>query len=111
MTLSVNPDDLIELTQLEYLLKELVNHQEISIRLKLKSQPWPEHFSTVLVFARHAIVLTHMPTRTVTNIAKPVQVAAFEIDRPHKVFLPFRRYIVNPVCERLKGEKDGLLHA
>ena len=103
---------LIELTQLEALMRELAEQrQDIAIRLQMEGQLFPEHFSTVLVFSRHAILLTHMPTRTVTNVATLDRVTAFEIDRPHKGFSPFQRYVMNPVCERLNGRKNGLLHA
>lgn len=111
MTTLQNPN-LIELDQTENLLHELANQrQEVSIRPKTKASSWPEHFSGGLVFSRHAILLTHMPTRTVTNIPDLNRVTGFEIDLPHKIFLPFERYVINPVCERLKGKRYGLRHA
>ena len=110
MTLLVNPDT-VELAQLENPLQEPAKRHQILIRLKINCQAWLEHFSIVLVCARHATLLPYVLTLAVTYIAAPGEVMAFEIDRPHKVFLQFQRYCVNPVCERLKGEKDGLLHA
>ena len=90
MIKSVNPP-VIELAQLENLMWDLANEHRISIRLKIEGQAWPEHFSIVVVFARHAILLAHMPTRSVTNITDLGEVTAFELDRPHKVFLPWQR--------------------
>lgn len=111
MTPLQNPN-LIGLDQIENLPGELANQrQEVSIRLKTKAGSWPEYFSGVLVFSRQAILLTHMPTCTVTNVPDLNRVTGFEIDLPHKIFLPFERYVINPVCERLKGKRYGLRHA
>lgn len=96
---------------LQRLLNELASEQNhISIRLELSGVMWMEHFSTVLIFNRRAFLLTHMPTRSVINIPDVNQVTGFEIDHPHKLFLPYRHYAIDPLLGRIKMKKDGLLH-
>lgn len=97
---------------LRLLLKELANEQRhISIRLELGGVLWMEHFSGVLLFSQRAFLLTHMPTRSVTNIPDVNQVTGFEIDHPHKLFLPYQRYAIDTVSGLIKMKNDGLLHA
>ena len=97
---------------LQLLLEELANEQKhISIRLELGGVLWMEHFSSVLLFSQRAFLLTHMPTRSVTNIPDVNQVTGFEIDRPHKLFLPYQLYAIDPVSGVIKMKKDGLLYA
>lgn len=97
---------------LHLLLEELANEQKhISIRLELSGVMWMEHFSTVLLFSKRAFLLTHMPTRSVTNIPDINQVTGFEIDHPHRLFLPNQHYAIDPLLGRIKLKKDGLLHA
>lgn len=77
--------------------------------MRLQQQHWPDQFAQVIVVARHAILLAHMPTRTVTNIPDLRDVSAFQIDKAHAGFIPFHTYYVEyTVPERLK--RDGLLY-
>lgn len=77
--------------------------------MRLQKQPWPDHFAHVIVFARHAILLAHIPTRTVTNIPDLRNVTAFQIDKAHAGFIPFQSYYVeDTVTDTLK--RDGLLY-
>lgn len=97
---------------LENLLSDLAAQQNyISIRLELNGEMWMEHFSSVLVFSQRAFLLTHMPTRSVVNIPDVNLITGFEIDHPHKLFLPYQCYGIDPVSGRIKIRKDGLLHA
>ena len=102
----------VDVSVLETLLHDLANRRtDIAIRLELNGTSRPEHFSGVLVAAGHAIVLTHMPTRTVTTLRDLREVTGFEIDRAYKDLQPFQYYRINPRCVSLKKEKNGLLHA
>lgn len=100
----------VDIAGLTSLLQDLFSaHTGISIRMRLQQQPWPAHFAQVIVLARHAILLAHMPTRTVTNIPDLRYVSAFEIDQAHAGFIPYHTYHVEyTVTERLK--RDGLLY-
>ena len=82
----------------------------ILIHMRLHNQSWPDQFSQVVIFARHAILLAHMPTRTVTNIPDLEDVSAFQIDKAHAGLEPFHTYYVEYAgTEKSKG--DGLLYA
>lgn len=92
--------DIIQTTVEAFALKDLLHdlavvETQISIRVHVKGQPPASSFASVLVFAKHAIILAHMPSRTVINITDLHEVVAFEIDRPYKAFLPHRLYSVN----------------
>lgn len=102
----------LDLQQLKDLLRDLSDQRaDISIRLQLDGRSWLEHFSSVLVFSRHTLLLVHMPTRTVVNIHDLNRVSGFIIDQPYRSVVPFQRYVIDPLCERLKKKSDGLLHA
>ena len=82
--------------QLKELLFDLANQQqEIHIRLQLNGKFWLDHFANVLVFSKHAILLTHMPTRTVIHIPDLKDVTGFEINRAYKRFSHFHRYTIH----------------
>lgn len=103
------PASTVDIAELTSLLQDLFStHPGISIRLKLQQQPWPE-FAQVIVFARHAILLAHMPTRTVTNISDLKNISEFQIDKAHAGLIPFHTYYVeHTVTGRMK--RDGLLY-
>lgn len=103
---------MIDIAGLGKLLYDLGNHQrEIYIRLQLNGQPVPEHFFNVLIYSKHVVILTHMPTRTVVHIPDLRQVRGFEIDQPYGSLSPFKHYMVSPPPELHKDRIDGLLHA
>lgn len=100
------------MAELEKLLYDLANHQrEVYIRLQVNGQPVPEHFFNVLICSKHAVILTHMPTRTVMHIPDLRQITGFEIDQPYGSLRPFQHYLVSPLRELHKERIDGLLHA
>jgi hypothetical protein len=77
----------------------------------MEGEHWPRHFSQVLVFASHSILLVHMPTHTITNVDDLSRVTAFELDGPCLEFAANSRYSVTSTPTQLKPETDGLLHA
>lgn len=100
-----------DLDQLRGLLENLANQRkEISIRLQLNDNQWMDFFASVLVFSKHAILLMHMPTRTVVHIPDLKQISGFEIDQPWKQFIPFHRYFIKPHQEII-DTNDGLFYA
>ncbi|MEX2235744.1 MAG: hypothetical protein WD824_26535 [Cyclobacteriaceae bacterium] len=100
-----------DLNQLKDLLQNLVNQKkDISIRLQLNDNEWMDHFASVLVFSKHAILLMHMPTSTVVHIPDLKQVSGFELDQPCEQFIPFHRYFIRPHKQTI-DTNDGLLYA
>ena len=100
-----------DLDHLQALLQELANQRnEISIRLQLNDNQWMDFFASVLVFSKHAILLMHMPTRTVVHIPDLKQISGFEIDQPCKQFIAFHRYFIRPHQE-IADTNDGLFYA
>ena len=98
------PVQAINTRQLKALLRELTIHEtETSIKLEINGETHSEHFSTVLVFEEHALLLTHLPTRTVLSVPNLHEVTGFMIDKPCQSFLPFQRYIVRDVSLTKKG--------
>lgn len=89
------PSKAIHLCELKDLLHNLT-HQESRtlVKLEIAGKMMPDYFSTVLVFEKHALLLTHLPTRSVLNVPHLDQVTAFMVDQPHQMFLPFERYVV-----------------
>src|SRR5688500_1199006 len=89
------PVEAINAAQLKALLHDLAHHEtRTSIRLEIKGKILPDHFSTVLVFEEHALLLTHLPTRSVLNVPDLNEVTGFIIDRPYQYFLPLHRYML-----------------
>ena len=82
-----------------------------SIRLHVEGNPRSPHFSKILVFARHAILLAHIPTRTVINLPDLYKVDAFELDKPYDAFSAFTLYVVKTKSPELKQVNDGLFYA
>jgi hypothetical protein len=100
------PAQAIGTGKLKALLRDLTNIEtQTSIRLEINGKTLPEHFSTVLVFEEHALLLTHLPTRTVLNVPDLDEVTGFMIDKPCQSFLPFRRYLVRDasVTKKIHG--------
>lgn len=99
-----------DVDQLKDLLQNLANeNKEISIRLQLNDDQWMGYFASVLVFSKHALLLMHLPTRTVVHIPDLKQISGFEIDQPCKQFIPFHRYYINPHVPIVANE--GLTYA
>src|SRR5688500_2365303 len=89
------PVEAINAAQLKALLHDLANHEtRTSIRLEIEGKILPDHFSRVLVFEKHALLLTHLPTRSVLNVPDLDKVTGFIIDQPYQYFLPLQRYSV-----------------
>ena len=89
------PRKAISQHELETLLRDLAsNRTHASIKLEIGGKSTSDHFSSVPVFEKHALLLTHLPTRTVVNVRNPHDISAFLIDEPYQMFLPFRRYRV-----------------
>lgn len=100
-----------DLNQLRDLLEHLADkRKEISIRLQLNDNVWMDHFSSVLVFSKHAILLMHMPTRTIVHIPDLNEISGFEIDQPCKQFIPSHRYFIKPHPQAIEVN-DGLSYA
>jgi hypothetical protein len=99
------------ITELRGLLQALADeNKEVSIRLHADDRSWTDHYANVLVFCSHAILLAHMPTRTVINIPDLKHIRAFEIDRPYKLFKAFNRYTVHHEPEEMQttgGERTS----
>ena len=100
----------VDVHELKDLLQAIaVNSNGVSIRLHLKGQPAPQYFADVLVFAKHALLLVHMPTRTVLNVPDLNQVASFTLNQTFECFSPFQEYrIMQPHPK--KRSDDGLFH-
>lgn len=100
----------VDVHELKDLLQAIaVNNNGISIRLRLIGQPEPQHFADVLVFAKHALLLVHMPTRTVLNVPDLNQVTSFTLNRTFECFSAFQEYrVIQPHPE--KRSDDGLFH-
>jgi hypothetical protein len=91
-----NPVNAVRPGQLKALLRDLSSPKaNVSIRLEVKGGTLTDRFATVLVYEEHALLLTHLPTRTVINVPHIDDVTGFVIDKPHLSFLPFRHYVVN----------------
>jgi hypothetical protein len=89
------PVEGISPVQLKALLRHLANPQtRTAIRLEIKGKTLPDYFSTVLVFEEHALLLTHLPTRSVLNVPNLDEVTGFMVDQACQIFLPLRRYMV-----------------
>src|SRR5687768_193966 len=100
-----------DLDQLRGLLQDLaIQGKEISIRLQLNDNQWMDFFASVLVFSKHAILLMHMPTRTVVHIPDLKQISGFEIDQPYQHLIPFHRYFIKPHQEVI-DTNEGLFYA
>ncbi|HTF30387.1 MAG TPA: hypothetical protein VK625_16155 [Flavitalea sp.] len=99
-------------SQFSSLIHDLASKRNgVSIRLQFRGEQWLEHFASVLVFSKEAILLTHMPTRTVINVPDLNKVTGFEIDQPFNAFLPFQRYTIKLQNQEGEIPNDGLLYA
>jgi hypothetical protein len=99
----------VKLEQFKSLLLDLEsNRKDISIRLELKGELWTENFSTVLVFSRQELILTHLPTRTIQYIKDVNDITAFELDRPYIIFERCKHYQITPVFQPFNSR--GLLY-
>jgi hypothetical protein len=88
-------EKLSNVEELKSLLRDLASsNTTTSIRLKFQDNDWCDHYSQVLVFAKHATLLAHMPSRTVVHVPDLTQVTAFELDCPHKGYSPGCVYLV-----------------
>lgn len=93
----------IDLYQLTLLLQDLESlKKNISIRVQVQDEPWMETFSTVLVFSRHALILSHIQAGTVKYIRQVSDIIGFEIDQPYMIFNPFQPYRISPGSEDVK---------
>ena len=109
---ATSPSVEIEPSQFTSLLHDLASKRNgISIRLQFRGELWLEHFASVLVFSKEAILLTHMPTRTVINVPDLKKVTGFEIDQPMTAFLPFQRYTIKLQTQEGEIRNGGLLYA
>ena len=86
-----------------------VNNNGVSIKLRLIGQPAPQYFADVLVFEKHALLLVHMPTRTVLNVPDLSHVTSFTLNRTFECFSAFQEHrVIQPYPE--KRSDDGLFH-
>lgn len=101
----------VGILELRALLQDLFSTRpDVLIRMRLHNQSWPDQFSQVIVFARHAILLAHMTTRTITNIPDLENVSAFQIDKRHAGLEPFHTYYFE-YAGTGKSKGNGLLYA
>lgn len=95
--------------QLKCILHDLTkHHSQTSIRLEVNGEILSEHFSSVLVFEEHALLLTHLPTRSVFNIPNLDEVTAFMIDKPYQLLMPFQRYMVRTTSVTKKSRTSWI---
>lgn len=111
MSVSHTHERIIDVYALKNLFDDLSSARtDISVRLQMKNQPWSPHFASILVFAKHAIMFVHMPTRTVIHVPDLHEVQGFEINQEYKEFSAFRKYAVSHPHSQ-KQEQDGALYA
>lgn len=93
----------IDLSEFSLMLQGLEKtRKDIFIRVQLIGEEWMEHFSNVLVFTPHAIILNHVPTRTIRYIRNINDVAAFEMNHPYSILNAFKRYYISRYSKGLK---------
>jgi hypothetical protein len=110
LTEAVHPTDISQLKEL--LITLASERKDISIRLEIDGQSWTEYYSSVLVFSEHAILLTHMPTRTVIHISDLKNITGFQIDHPYKSFYSFHAYHISGEQQPInRKEKTFSSHA
>jgi hypothetical protein len=93
----------------ELLHKIAVADKGVSIRLHLIDRPAPQYFAEVLVYAKHALLLVHMPTRTVLNVPDLSQVTSFTLNKAFEVFSGGQEYKVIQ-SHPLKRSEHGPFH-
>ena len=87
----------ITVGELKVLLEKLAKAPDrISIRFHLKDGSLPSLYYEVLVFTSHALVLAHIPSRTILHVAQLTDVVAFEFERAFSGYEPQHRYGVKP---------------
>ena len=84
--------------------------KHVCIRLQLSEGLWTEHYAQVLVFSNRFLLLSHMPTRTVTHIPDFCDITGFMIDVQFGSFMPFKKYFVNQSKVPVKIENNGSLY-
>lgn len=97
--------------QLRNLLHDLALTTSVSIRIRMENHPWPAHFSRVLVVTSKAILLAHMPTRTVTYHCDLAGAEEFELNSDHDIFSAFTPYTLKIKSPQLNHQINGRLHA
>ena len=102
--------DTVYIHELKELLHKIaVAEKGVSIRLRLIDRPASQYFAEVLVYAKHALLLVHMPTRTVLNVPDLTQVASFELNKTFENFSGCQEYkVIQP--HPLKRNADGPFH-
>ncbi|MDQ2658412.1 MAG: hypothetical protein M3Y60_13400 [Bacteroidota bacterium] len=101
----------LDAVQLRNLLHDLALTTSVSIRIRMENHPWPVLFSQVLVVTSKAILLAHIPTRTVTYLYDLAGAEEFELDSDHDIFSAFTPYTLKIKSPPLNHQINGRLHA
>jgi hypothetical protein len=102
----------IDRNDLMILLRDLAgNCKEISVRLQLAGTLWTGHFSQVLVYSGQILLLSHLPSRTVTNIPDLDEITGFMVDKPYRSFISFNSYFIHAERDGTKCIDNGSFYA